>query len=89
MDTPEPDDELHNPNPQRDRELDKAQTFYSSRGAANLGCLFLLIFGVLALLFVFLVRSHLALHTQLVFTVVVRALRLTMNPNQDTDNTHF
>ncbi|KAG9047513.1 hypothetical protein FS837_002098 [Tulasnella sp. UAMH 9824] len=39
---PEPDDHIHNPDPRRDRKNDKGGTIFTSRGIANLGCLFLL-----------------------------------------------
>ncbi|GJE87636.1 glycoside hydrolase family 16 protein [Phanerochaete sordida] len=46
----EPDDELHNPDPKRDRKSDKGGTIFTSRGIANLGCLFIL-FGGMGMLF--------------------------------------
>ncbi|KAF8153938.1 beta-glucan synthesis-associated [Crassisporium funariophilum] len=38
----EPDDYLHNPDPLRDRNIDKGGHICTARGIANLGCLFLL-----------------------------------------------
>ena len=35
----EPDDDLHNPDPKRDRRVDKGGSVLTSRGFANLGCL--------------------------------------------------
>ena len=35
----EADDWLHNPDPRRDRKIDKGGTIFTSRGLANLGCL--------------------------------------------------
>lgn len=46
----EPDDELHNPDPKRDRKSDKGGTIFTSRGIANLGCLVIL-FGGMGMLF--------------------------------------
>ena len=42
----EPDDELHNPDPRRDRKSDKGGTIFTARGIANLGCLFILFSGM-------------------------------------------
>ncbi|EKM61142.1 glycoside hydrolase family 16 protein [Phanerochaete carnosa HHB-10118-sp] len=42
----EPDDELHNPDPKRDRKSDKGGTILTSRGIANLGCLVILFTGI-------------------------------------------
>jgi len=48
--TPEPDDYLHNPDPKRDLKCDQGGTICTSRGIANLGCLFLLAAGCITLL---------------------------------------
>ena len=45
----EPDDYLHNPDPKRDRKNDQGGTIFTSRGIANLGCLFFLCAGLLTL----------------------------------------
>ncbi|CUA76626.1 Beta-glucan synthesis-associated protein SKN1 [Saccharomyces cerevisiae S288c] [Rhizoctonia solani] len=45
---PEPDDDLHNPDPNRDRRLDHRGSF-SARGLANVGCLVLLLAAVILL----------------------------------------
>ncbi|KAK7045955.1 hypothetical protein VNI00_006950 [Paramarasmius palmivorus] len=45
----EPDDELHNPDPARDRKNDQGGDIFNSRSFANLGCLILLIVGILTL----------------------------------------
>lgn len=49
---PEPDDYLHNPDPRRDRKHDRGGSVFTCRGLANLGCLFVLTAGLLALLYV-------------------------------------
>lgn len=46
----EPDDYLHNPDPRRDRKSDKGGSIFTSRGLANLGCLLILVTGLIALL---------------------------------------
>lgn len=46
----EADDELHTPDPKRDKKADKGGTFFTSRGALNLGCLTIVIVGLLILL---------------------------------------
>ncbi|KAG9006630.1 hypothetical protein FRB94_000556 [Tulasnella sp. JGI-2019a] len=43
------DDWLHNPDPRRDRKNDRGATIFSRRGIANLGCLSILISGILFL----------------------------------------
>ena len=45
-DFPEPDDELHNPDPRRDHNSDKEGTVFTSRGITNLGCLIILFSGI-------------------------------------------
>ncbi|CAE6540678.1 unnamed protein product [Rhizoctonia solani] len=45
----EPDDELHTPDPKRDKQADKGGSFFTSRGAVNLGCLVFLIVGLVVL----------------------------------------
>ncbi|PAV22081.1 beta-glucan synthesis-associated [Pyrrhoderma noxium] len=45
----EPDDYLHNPDPRRDRKLDKGGSVFTGRGFANLGCLFILAAGLVTL----------------------------------------
>lgn len=42
----EPDDELHNPDPRRDRKSDQGGTIFTGRGIANLGCLMILFSGM-------------------------------------------
>ncbi|KIM41990.1 glycoside hydrolase family 16 protein [Hebeloma cylindrosporum] len=64
INTKEQDDYLHNPDPLRDRKVDKGGNIFTSRGIANLGCLFILCAGCLMLLWrrVFLgypILSHL------------------------------
>ena len=46
----EPDDYLHTPDPIRDRKFDKGGSIMTSRGIANLGCLFILAAGMTMLL---------------------------------------
>lgn len=48
----EPDDDLHNPDPKRDRRSDKGGTILTLRGIANLGCLAFLFIGIGMLLYV-------------------------------------
>ncbi|KAF8683192.1 Glycoside hydrolase family 16 protein [Rhizoctonia solani] len=45
----ETDDELHTPDPQRDKKADKGGSLFTSRGATNLGCLLFLILGLVVL----------------------------------------
>ncbi|KAL7285393.1 hypothetical protein ACG7TL_000488 [Trametes sanguinea] len=49
IDGPEPDDSLHNPDPQRDRRHDKGGTIITARGLMNLGCIAVLVTGIIAL----------------------------------------
>ncbi|THV03459.1 beta-glucan synthesis-associated [Dendrothele bispora CBS 962.96] len=46
---PEPDDDLHSVDPKRDRKNDRG-AFFSARGVANIGCLVILVIGLLVLL---------------------------------------
>ena len=46
----ETDDFIHNPDPRRDHKNDQGGSIFTRRGAANLGCLAILMMGVLALL---------------------------------------
>lgn len=46
----EPDDYLHNPDPTRDLKSDRGGHIFTSRGIANLGCLFILAAGIMTLL---------------------------------------
>ncbi|QRW07225.1 glycoside hydrolase family 16 protein [Ceratobasidium sp. AG-Ba] len=50
---PEPDDDLHNPDPKRDRHNDLGGSMLSLRGIMNLGCLSLLILGLVGLFAVY------------------------------------
>ncbi|KAG8906096.1 hypothetical protein FRB99_007620 [Tulasnella sp. 403] len=54
---PEPDDELHNPDPKRDRKNDNMPVF-SARGVLNVGCLFVLTTGIFALFTGYPIISH-------------------------------
>ncbi|KAI0630856.1 beta-glucan synthesis-associated [Trametes polyzona] len=49
VDHAEPDDHLHNPDPRRDRKVDQSGHIFTSRGLVNLGCLFVLSAGLVAL----------------------------------------
>ncbi|EIN14050.1 beta-glucan synthesis-associated protein [Punctularia strigosozonata HHB-11173 SS5] len=49
MSQPEPDDYLHNPDPRRDRKSDQGGTVFTYRGFTNLGCLLILIVGLVTL----------------------------------------
>ena len=55
--TVEPDDYLHNPDPARDRDRDRGGHICTARGIANLGCLLFLGAGIMMLLYVFSVCS--------------------------------
>ncbi|KDN41086.1 hypothetical protein RSAG8_07640, partial [Rhizoctonia solani AG-8 WAC10335] len=46
---PEADDDLHNPDPKRDCGHDSGGTFCTARGVANLGCLAILLVGLIGL----------------------------------------
>lgn len=45
----EADDDLHNPDPRRDHRIDRGGTICTGRGILNLGCLFILLVGLLML----------------------------------------
>ncbi|EJU00016.1 glycoside hydrolase family 16 protein [Dacryopinax primogenitus] len=45
----ESDDYLHNPDPKRDRKNDRGGTMFTARGIVNLGCLFIMAAGLIAL----------------------------------------
>ena len=49
--TVEPDDYLHNPDPSRDRDRDRGGNICTARGIANLGCLLFLGAGIMMLLY--------------------------------------
>ncbi|THH34124.1 hypothetical protein EUX98_g167 [Antrodiella citrinella] len=51
-DEPEHDDFLHNPDPRRDRAYDNGGNVFTRRGLTNLGCVMVLVVGILALLYV-------------------------------------
>ncbi|KAG8862814.1 hypothetical protein FRB96_000824 [Tulasnella sp. 330] len=56
-DYPEPDDELHNPDPKRDRHVDHVALF-SGRGCLNVGCLVLITTALFTLFAGFPIISH-------------------------------
>ncbi|KAG2120710.1 glycoside hydrolase family 16 protein [Suillus discolor] len=49
MNLEEPDDELHNPDPRRDRKNDRGGSVFTYRGLTNLGCLIFLAVGMVSL----------------------------------------
>ncbi|OBZ79710.1 Beta-glucan synthesis-associated protein KRE6 [Grifola frondosa] len=49
IDHPEQDDDLHNPDPRRDRRNDQGGNIFTYRGITNLGCLLILAVGLLTL----------------------------------------
>ena len=52
LDQPEPDDDLHNPNPRRDKRNDGGGSMLTLRGLQNVGCLLIMSVGILGLLYV-------------------------------------
>lgn len=56
--TVEPDDYLHNPDPHRDRDIDRGGHIFTARGLANLGCLFFLGTSILMLFAGFPILTH-------------------------------
>ncbi|TFK38137.1 beta-glucan synthesis-associated protein KRE6 [Crucibulum laeve] len=58
MHNTEADDELHNPDPQRDRQNDRGGSIFTIRGFANLGCIFILAAGLLMLFAGYPIMSH-------------------------------
>ncbi|KIM47853.1 glycoside hydrolase family 16 protein [Hebeloma cylindrosporum] len=57
-------DYLHNPDPRRDRKLDRAVNVLTYRGLTNVGCLFILCTGLLALFAGYPLISHFTSRTQ-------------------------
>ncbi|CAE6443354.1 hypothetical protein ACGC1H_006125 [Rhizoctonia solani] len=55
----EPDDELHRPDPRRDRKSDSAGSVLTMRGVMNLGCLLILMLGLISLFAVYPMVSYL------------------------------
>ncbi|KAI9065842.1 glycoside hydrolase family 16 protein [Trametes sanguinea] len=62
IDHPEGDDHLHNPDPRRDRKHDQGGHIFTSRGLWNLGCLFVLGAGLLALFAGYPIISYFTKH---------------------------
>jgi len=58
----EPDDELHNPDPRRDRNNDFGANIFTYRGLTNLGCIFILGLGLIALFAGYPLISHFTSH---------------------------
>lgn len=54
----EPDDDLHTPDPRRDRKSDQGGTIFTARGIGNLGCLLILVLGITMLFAGFPIISH-------------------------------
>ncbi|GJE87669.1 glycoside hydrolase family 16 protein [Phanerochaete sordida] len=54
----EADDFIHNPDPRRDRKSDRGGDFFTYRALTNLGCLIVLIVGLLALFAGYPIISH-------------------------------
>ena len=48
----EADDSIHNPDPRRDKVIDRGSSIFTGRGFMNLGFLVLLLLGMFALLYV-------------------------------------
>ncbi|KAI0269100.1 glycoside hydrolase family 16 protein [Russula aff. rugulosa BPL654] len=64
MNVREPDDHLHNPDPKRDRHYDAGGSIFTARGIANLGCLLILVTGMLLLFAGYPVYSHFTMKQQ-------------------------
>ncbi|KAG5642292.1 hypothetical protein DXG03_003036 [Asterophora parasitica] len=64
LNVPEPDDDLHNPAPNRDRQSDKGGSVFTARGFANLGCLFILGAAIIMLFAGFPILTHFLTKTQ-------------------------
>ncbi|KAJ3490570.1 hypothetical protein NLI96_g1324 [Meripilus lineatus] len=67
MDYPEQDDYLHNPDPRRDRKYDQAGNIFTGRGFTNLGCVIILVTGLLALFAGYPIIRHFSQHEQASF----------------------
>lgn len=63
----EQDDFIHNPDPRRDHKNDQGGTIFTTRGVVNLGCLAILIAGILALFAGYPIISHFTKHHQATF----------------------
>ncbi|TFY81007.1 hypothetical protein EWM64_g3011 [Hericium alpestre] len=59
----EADDELHNPDPRRDRKTDQGGSVFTGRGLANLGCLALLGLGITTLFLGYPLISYFSKHS--------------------------
>lgn len=64
INTPEPDDYLHNPDPKRDRNIDAGGHIFTARGISNLGFMAFLVLGMLMLFAGYPVYSHFTKHVQ-------------------------
>lgn len=58
MTHPEPDDDLHNPDAKRDRTYEQTGSVFTMRGLQNIGCLSILILGMLLLFAGYPIISH-------------------------------
>ncbi|EIN12881.1 glycoside hydrolase family 16 protein [Punctularia strigosozonata HHB-11173 SS5] len=64
LSSPEPDDYLHNPDPNRDKMNDQGGSVFTARGLSNLGCLLLLILSIVTLFAGYPVISYFTSSTQ-------------------------
>ncbi|KIP11409.1 glycoside hydrolase family 16 protein [Phlebiopsis gigantea 11061_1 CR5-6] len=64
VDYSEPDDFIHNPDPRRDRKNDQGGDIFTYRGLTNLGCLAVLVTGLVALFAGYPIISHFTKHKQ-------------------------
>ncbi|GBE78036.1 beta-glucan synthesis-associated [Sparassis latifolia] len=62
LDHPEIDDDLHNPDPRRDRKHDQGGHIFTARGVVNLGCLAILLTGLVTLFAGYPLISHFTKH---------------------------
>ncbi|EIW64498.1 glycoside hydrolase family 16 protein [Trametes versicolor FP-101664 SS1] len=62
VDGPEPDDNLHNPDPRRDRKGDRSGRIFTARGLMNLGCIAVLAAGTIALFAGYPLASYFTKH---------------------------
>ncbi|EAU88719.1 beta-glucan synthesis-associated protein KRE6 [Coprinopsis cinerea okayama7 len=54
----EPDDDLHNPDPRRDRRNDYGGSIFTARGLKNVGCLAILVLGMMSLFAGYPIITH-------------------------------
>lgn len=68
MNLEEPDDELHNPDPRRDRKNDRGGSVFTYRGLTNLGCLIFLAVGMVSLLYAHIIYVSLVPGIDMLFS---------------------